>query len=304
MYRHVLSMHAFFLAILGFYALEVRGDISIHTDFDGSSAKIVSIDQKAHVICFKPGGDAARGQPCRWCFRAEGLPVGEDTMFEVITSEQPRLTDDIRKGKRIGLAVTGLDSAFMSADGTMWTQTPVGEKKPDGATPTEVLTYRIKASACTLWLAWGPPILPKDTAALAEKNAGIRKPIELARTREGHSVTALHSKPAKADAPAIEITLDLRGTPFVIDVKSQKLTSGKTGMPMPIREGRLDLRVICDHNLIEVFTDYGFKFGAFPHMPNAEARLAPKLTASGGEAKIVLLDVHELKSVWPTSKKN
>lgn len=42
-------------------------------------------------------------------------------------------------------------------------------------------------------------------------------------------------------------------------------------MPIPVREGRL---------------------------PNAEVRLTPKLTASGGEAKIVSLDVHELKSVF------
>ncbi len=103
---------------------------------------------------------------------------------------------------------------------------------------------------------------------------------------------------------ATEITFDLRGTPFVIDVKKQKLTSGKASMPMPIREGRLDLRLLSDHSLIEIFTDQGFKFGAFQHMPNADARIAPKLTASGGEAKIVSLDVHELKSVWPISKKN
>ncbi len=103
---------------------------------------------------------------------------------------------------------------------------------------------------------------------------------------------------------ATEITLDLRGTPFVIDVKKQKLTSGKVSMPMPIREGRIDLRLLSDHSLIEIFTDHGFKFGAFQHMPNPDARIAPKLTASGGEAKIVSLDVRELKSVWPISKKN
>jgi fructan beta-fructosidase len=103
---------------------------------------------------------------------------------------------------------------------------------------------------------------------------------------------------------ATEITLDLRGTPFVIDVKKQKLTSGKVSMPMPIREGRIDLRLLSDHSLIEIFTDHGFKFGAFQHMPKPDARIAPKLTASGGEAKIVSLDVRELKSVWPISKKN
>lgn len=101
---------------------------------------------------------------------------------------------------------------------------------------------------------------------------------------------------------ASEIKLDLRGTTFVIDVKKEKLTSGKASMPMPIREGRLDLRLLSDHSLIEIFTDHGFKFGAFQHMPTTDARIAPKLTASGGEAEIVSLDVHELKSVWPVRK--
>ncbi len=203
MHRRAPSFHAFALAMLSLIAGEGRGDISIHTDFDGGSAKVVSIDQKAHAIRLKPGGEAARGWPCWWYFRAEGLPVGEDVTFEVMASEQPLLTDDKRKGKRVGLVVTGPDHAFMSADGATWTQTPAGEKKPADVTPPEVMSYRIKATASTLWLAWGPPFLPKDTAALAEKHASTWKPFELARTLEGHGVTALRSRPTKADAPAI-----------------------------------------------------------------------------------------------------
>lgn len=203
MHRRVSSLQAIAIAMLSFIAWEVRGEISIHTDFDGGSAKLVSIDQKARIIRFKPGGDAARGWPCWWFFRAEGLPVGEDVTFEVMASEQPLLTDDKRKGKRIGLVVTGPDSAFMSADGSAWTQTPVGEKKPADSTPPEVMSYRIKATASVLWLAWGPPFLPKDTTALAERLASTWKPFELALTREGHSVTALRSKPARADAPVV-----------------------------------------------------------------------------------------------------
>ena len=144
--------------------------------------------------------------------------------------------------------------------------------------------------------------------------------IETLRTKHRHIESAVlseQSDPHKAvqtpffDLHAVieigtatEITLDLRGTPFVIDVKKQKLASGKASMPMPIREGRIDLRVLSDHSLIEFFSDDGFKFGAFQHLPNAEVCRAPKLIASGGEAKIVSLDLHELKSVWPTSKKN
>lgn len=103
---------------------------------------------------------------------------------------------------------------------------------------------------------------------------------------------------------ATEITLDLRGTPFVIDVKKIKLTSGKDSMPMPVRDGRIDFRLLSDHGLVEIFTDNGFKFGAFPLPPKLDSPIAPQLTAIGGEAKIISLDVHELKSVWPVANKN
>ena len=101
---------------------------------------------------------------------------------------------------------------------------------------------------------------------------------------------------------ATQIQLMLRGTPFVIDVKKLKLTSGKDSMPMPVRDGRIDFRLLSDHGLVEIFTDNGFKFGAFPLPPKPDAPLAPQLTAIGGEAKIITLDVHELKSVWAVKK--
>jgi len=102
---------------------------------------------------------------------------------------------------------------------------------------------------------------------------------------------------------AAEITLSLRGTLFVINVAKQKLTSGKNSMPLPVKDGRVDFRLLSDHGLIEIFTDKGFKFGAFQLMPDTDAPTAPKLTATGGTAKIVSLDVHELKSVWPSKGK-
>lgn len=101
---------------------------------------------------------------------------------------------------------------------------------------------------------------------------------------------------------ATQIQLMLRGTPFVIDAKKLKLTSGKDSMPMPVKDGRIDLRLLSDHGLVEIFTDNGFKFGAFPLPPKPDAPIAPQLTAIGGEAKIITLDVHELKSVWPMKK--
>jgi sucrose-6-phosphate hydrolase SacC (GH32 family) len=87
-------------------------------------------------------------------------------------------------------------------------------------------------------------------------------------------------------------------------VKKLKLTSGKATMPMPVRDGRIDLRLLSDHSLVEIFTDKASSSVPSNTCRTPPLRLAPKLTAKGGEAKIVSLDVHELKSVWPISKKN
>lgn len=201
--NRISTLQTLAIVFLNFFELQSRGEISIHTDFECGSAKVVSIDQRAQIVHFKPGGIAERGWPCWWFFRADGLIPGEEVVFEVMASEQTILSDDKRKGKRIGLVVTGPDSAFVSFDGIAWHQTPVGEKKSTDTTGSEVMSYRVQATKSTLWLAWGPPFLPKDTAALAERNAEPWKPFELTRTREGHGFTALRSQPEVDDAPAI-----------------------------------------------------------------------------------------------------
>jgi fructan beta-fructosidase len=100
---------------------------------------------------------------------------------------------------------------------------------------------------------------------------------------------------------ASEIVLSLRGIPFVIKVAKQTLTSGKQTMPMPVKDGRLTFRLLCDRALVEIFSGDGMKFGAFPLVPKPGAPVTPQLTARGGTAKIVSLEVDELSSVWPAA---
>jgi hypothetical protein len=57
------------------------------------------------------------------------------------------------------------------------------------------MTWRVKASTPTVWLAWGPPFTPHDSAALVARLAGAHpfaKSFSLARTRENRDVPALH----------------------------------------------------------------------------------------------------------------
>jgi fructan beta-fructosidase len=99
-----------------------------------------------------------------------------------------------------------------------------------------------------------------------------------------------------------EIVLSLRGIPFVIKVAKQTLTSGKQTMPMPVKDGRLKFRLLCDRALVEIFSGDGMKFGAFPLVPKPGAPITPELTARGGTAKILSLEVDELSSVWPVAR--
>ena len=101
---------------------------------------------------------------------------------------------------------------------------------------------------------------------------------------------------------ASEIVLTLRGVPFVIRPAKQTLTCGKQTMPLPVKDGRVKFHLLCDRALVEIFAGDGFKFGAFQFVPKPGAPIAHELTARGGTAKIVLLEVHELKSVWPVKQ--
>ncbi len=108
---------------------------------------------------------------------------------------------------------------------------------------------------------------------------------------------------AKIDTgSASQITLTVRGVHFVIDVKKQILTDGKNSMPLPVKDGQVDFRLLSDHSLIEIFASDGFKFGAFSYIPNESAPLSPRLATIDGESKIVSLDVYELMSVWPINQ--
>lgn len=98
---------------------------------------------------------------------------------------------------------------------------------------------------------------------------------------------------------ASQIVLNIRGTAFVLDVAKQSLVCGKVSMPLPVKDGRVQFRLLSDRAVVEVFAGEGMKYGAFCLMPKPGTPLAPELVARGGTAKIVSLEVDELLSAWP-----
>jgi hypothetical protein len=51
--------------------------LKVSSDFEGASVKLLGIDQTTREITFTSGGDAARGWPCWWYFRIDGVTPGE-----------------------------------------------------------------------------------------------------------------------------------------------------------------------------------------------------------------------------------
>lgn len=93
------------------------------------------------------------------------------------------------------------------------------------------------------------------------------------------------------------LTLDLRGVQVVYDVASQKLSClGRQSIVVP-KDGNISLHLFVDRCAVDIFGD-----GGRLYMPMA-TRISPdnralKISSKGGNAEIVSLKVHELKSAW------
>lgn len=185
----VTAMMLRLLIVLPFLFMNVRAELSVATDFEGGSARVVSIDQATQTIRFMPGGDPARGWPCWWFLRVDGVEAGATITFELVGSDRTIPQEGGYKGKPLPVAWATPIRAATSSDGKIWRHTEPGAKRSDG------MTWRVKADASPVWLAWGPPFTPRDSVELVKRLAGAHsfaKSFTLARTREGRDVPALH----------------------------------------------------------------------------------------------------------------
>ncbi len=166
-----------------------RAALTVATDFEGGSARVVSVDEATQTIRFMPGGDPARGWPCWWFLRVDGAEAGATLTFEIVGSDRTIPQVGGYKDKPLPVGWATPVRAAVSFDGKTWLHTDPGAKRADG------FTWRAKADTPSVWLAWGPPFTPRDSAALVKRLAEAHpfaKPITLARTREDRDVPALH----------------------------------------------------------------------------------------------------------------
>ena len=164
--------------------------LTVESDFEGASVKVIEAREDTQTIRFMPGGDPQRGWPCWWFFRVSALDASKPLTLELQGSDKilPQ-ANGAPTDKPLAPAWAMPDRATVSFDGgKTWRHTELGRK--DG----ERMTYQIKPQGASLHVAWGPPFTPSRSAelvhALAAK-ASYAQEMELCKSREGRSVPML-----------------------------------------------------------------------------------------------------------------
>ena len=99
---------------------------------------------------------------------------------------------------------------------------------------------------------------------------------------------------------ATEVVFTVRGAEIVYDTKNQEIVVNGHRAPARLRDGKQRLILYADRTSLEVFAADGLTYLPFP------INLDPNNTslsvfAKGGKAEIKSLEIHELKSSWPTA---
>lgn len=178
----------------------VASRISVSTDFEGGSARVLGIDQSTRTIRFMPGGDPARGWNCWWSLKVHGVPAGEPLTLELLGSDLPTRNNGQVTDRPLSSSWAMPQQAAVSYDGATWEQTAKGTNRPP------IMRYEVTGTGKPLWLAWGPSFTPQDTAALitaATRTLPSAKPFLLATTRGGRPVRGLHLQESKLPNPQV-----------------------------------------------------------------------------------------------------
>ncbi len=158
--------------------------LTVASDFEGASVRVLEIDEAARSVSFMPGGDPARGWPCWWYLRVDGIVPGE-----TITLRLRGSTKTIGKGKPLSASWAMPAQATFSIDTRTWLHTAKGRRQGDW------MMYTLKPDATSVFVAWGPPYTPSAAAkfvrAMSEAS-GHAKAMELCRSRGDRPVPMLH----------------------------------------------------------------------------------------------------------------
>jgi hypothetical protein len=154
---------------------ELLADLRVSTNFESGSASVVAIDTNTQTIRFQPAGKAERGWQNWWFLRVDGADTRRPVNLE------------LEAVGKLSPAWAMPDRAAFSTNGSVWTQTALGERRD------KIQIYRVSTPSPTFWLAWGPPFTASDAAAFGQRLAAAHssvKTFELCKSLEGRSVPA------------------------------------------------------------------------------------------------------------------
>ena len=97
------------------------------------------------------------------------------------------------------------------------------------------------------------------------------------------------------DASAVGFTV--RGEDIHYDIDTQTLSCLEKSASLQPIDGRIELQILVDRSSIEVFGNDGRLSMCSCFLPDAKNR-SLRIFSSGGEARIISLDVYELQSAW------
>lgn len=179
---HLMTALRFFAFVVALsLASAADAQLKISSDFEGGNAEVVSLDQASSTVRIMPALREGRGWPCWWYFKLDGLTVGQTVTIEVQAQTAP-----YAPGKRLANTWCQPKHASVSTDDITWKPSPKSTVTED-----KVAIYNIPVSASPMWVAWGPPFLPRHAESLvtdvASRVPGAKK-FELSKTRGDRTV--------------------------------------------------------------------------------------------------------------------
>lgn len=182
----------------------VLAELSVSVDFEGGSAVVDAIDPERRAIHVRPGGDPARGWPCWWYLRIDGLGKDEEATLVVRGSDRHVRNNGRDTGKPLASNWALPGRAACSVDGVTWLQTDPGERTG------EQVSYRVVGHGGPLWVAWGPPFTLRQSDELladaTNRSPAVARAFDLARSREDRPVRGLRvGPPGTQRVPAVWI---------------------------------------------------------------------------------------------------
>jgi fructan beta-fructosidase len=124
----------------------------------------------------------------------------------------------------------------------------------------------------------------EDKALTADKPIDVKVSGELFDVRASFEIDG-----------ATTVGLDIGGNRIVYDVKARKLN----GAALAPVDGKVEIRVLVDRSLLEIIGNRGRVYITSRRGKRGDVA-AIRAFAEGGAAKLILLEAHELESIWKT----